>query len=308
MIPRLLATLLHAAAMFALAPLLAGFVETCRARLLGKRAIPLLAGYRALRDQAREVPLVPETATELYPFWPLADFAAVAAAALLVPGFALGLGFAGLGDLVTLIGLFALAQAVTLLAGLETGGGASGSGAIRQVWSGAIAYPALLLVAMSLVLLVGDPTVDGVAQSLTLGTAGMSPSLALALAGLGAVALAELASTEAQAAREAMLQEYSGRYLALFRYTASLRLIVWASLLAALILPFGIAQASQVLSWPLGFILWLAKLAAFGAILALGQVACRGMGMFRQHELLRAGVLLGLLAGLLLFARQRFGG
>ena len=39
---RLVATLLHAAAVFAVAPLLMGVVNKCRARLLGRRGPPFL--------------------------------------------------------------------------------------------------------------------------------------------------------------------------------------------------------------------------------------------------------------------------
>jgi formate hydrogenlyase subunit 4 len=314
---RLLATLLHAAAMFGLAPLLMGLQAKLRARLLGRRGPPVLQPYVELRKLIRKTALIPDTATELYRVWPFAGFAAMAAAALLVPGFALNLATARASDFITLTGLFALARGAAMLGGLETGFGFGGAGAGREALFGIFAEAALLVVVLILVFLTADPTVDGIAQYLGAGQGGISVSLGLALAALLAVALAatgrlpvdnpaghlELGMVEA-----ALLLEYSGRYLALWQYTDCLRLMVWFSLIGTIFLPQGIAQAGAILTWPLGLLSWGAKLCGLAVALSLLEVSTAKMRVFRVPEFLGVALLLGLLAAIFLFVALRLGG
>jgi len=129
----LIATLLHAAFIFAAAPLLMGLVGKIRAWALGRRGAPVWQPYLLLYKLLRKSTLVPETATELFAVWPVAAFLAISLAALLVPSFCTGMLTADLSDFITLIGLFALARAATVLGGLETGFGFGGAGAGREI-------------------------------------------------------------------------------------------------------------------------------------------------------------------------------
>jgi formate hydrogenlyase subunit 4 len=314
---RFIATILHAAAMFGLAPLLAGLAANFRARLLGRRGPPIVQPYRDLRKLILKTPLIPDTATELYKIWPFAGLAATAAAALLVPGFALNLATARCSDLITLAGLFALSRGAAALAGLETGFGFGGAGAARDALFGVFSGAALLILVLIFVLVTGDATVDGISQVFSAGQMGISISLGFALAAMLGVALSETGRMpsdhpgghqELGMVRQAASLEYSGRYLALFRYTEDLRLMVWFSLIATIFLPFGIAEAGSVLSWPLGLLAWAAKLCALAAGLSLLEVSVARMRIFRVPEFLGAALLLGLLSAIFLFVAGHLNG
>jgi formate hydrogenlyase subunit 4 len=314
---RSIATLLHAVLIFGLAPLLMGVMASLRARLLGRPGPSPLQPYRNLWKLLGKIPRVPDTATELYKIWPFVSFSAIGAVALLVPGFALNLLSAPLSDFITLIGLFALSRAAVMLAGLETGFGFGGAGAGRDALFGIFAEAALLMVVLVFVLIAGDPTVDGIATYFRFGQAGISVSLGFALAAMLAVALAETGRIpvdnpsghlELGMVHEAMLLEYSGRYLALFEYAAALRLIIWFSLIATIFLPFGMAQAANFFTWPLGLLGWLGKLGALAVALALFEVSTAKMRVFRVPEFLGVAILLGLLSAIFLFVAGRLGG
>ena len=314
---RLLATLAHVALMFLLAPMLMGLVTKFRARLLGRRGPPVLQPYRDLRKLILKTPLVPDTATELYKIWPFVSFAAIAACALPVPGFALNLLTAPYGDFITLVGLFALSRAATMLAGLETGFGFGGAGAGREALFGIFAEAALLVLVLTFVLITGDPTVDGIAQYFCSSHVGISVSLGFALAAMLAVALTETGRIpvdnpaghlELGMVHEAMLLEYSGRYLALFQYTACLRLMVWFCLIGTLFLPFGMAQAGAPLSWARGLLIWGVKLCGLAAALSGLEVSTAKMRVFRVPEFLGVALLLGLLSAIFLFVAGRLNG
>ena len=313
---RLIATLLHAALVFALAPLLMGAVSKFRAWALGRRGPPFLQPYRFLYKLLRKSTLVPETATELFAVWPAAVFLSIAVAALLVPGFCTGLLTAPASDFITLIGLFAFARAATMLGGLETGFGFGGAGAGREALFSVFAEAALLVVLLGFVLLAHGATVDGIAVAFDTGHIGISVSLGFALAALLAVALTETGRIptdnpaghlELAMVHEAMLLEYSGRFLLLLEYAAMLRLLLWMDLIGTIFLPFGMARADDVLSWPGGLVLWAIKLGVMAVLLSLFEISTAKMRVFRVPEFLGAAMLLGILAGVFLFVAARIG-
>jgi formate hydrogenlyase subunit 4 len=310
----LIATLLHAALVFALAPLLMGVVSKFRARALGRRGPPFLMPYRHLYKLLRKTTLVPETATELFAIWPVAVFLSLATAAMLVPGFCTGLLTAPASDFITLIGLFAFARAATMLGGLEAGFGFGGAAAGREALYSVFAEAALLVVLLGFVLLSHSATVDGIATTFASAHIGISVSLGFALAALLAVALTETGRIptdnpaghlELAMVHEAMLLEYSGRFLLLLDYAAALRLLLWMDLIGTIFLPFGMASAGDVLSWPGGLLLWLIKLGAMAAVLSLFEISTAKMRVFRVPEFLGAAMLLAILAGVFLFVAEK---
>lgn len=313
----LVATFIHAALMFALAPLLMGIIATARARLLGRPGPPLMQPYRDLAKLIRKTPLIPETATEFYKAWPFMALAATGTAALLVPSFSFGLITAPLSDVITLIGLFALARAATMLAALETGFGFGGAGAGREALFSLFSEAALLVIVLTFVLIAHTPTIDGIGQAFRNNHIGLSVSLGFALVAMLAVGLTETGRIPADnpsghlelaMVHEAMLLEYSGRYLAMFHYTACLRLILWFSLLGSIFLPFGMADAGAILTWPLGLLLWTVKLLVFAGGLALFEVSTAKMRVFRVPEFLGVALLLGILSSVFLFVAASLGG
>ncbi len=313
---RLLATLLHAALVFGLAPLLAGLIAKYRARLLGRRGPSVLQPYHELRRLLHKTTLLPETMTELFALWPLVAFSALAAAALLIPGFCTGMLDPSLGDIITLVGLLALARAALLLAGLETGFGFGGATAARIALLSLFAEAILLVVLLSLALATHATTLNGIIRAQQ-AHPGAAVSLGFALLSLLAVALAENDRIPAESggddqepamAHAALALEYSGRYLLLLEYTTMLRLMLWISLIAALFFPFFMARAADPLTWPAGLILWSAKLTVLAAALSLFEVCTARIRLFRVPEFLGLAMLLGILSCVLLFISQQAGG
>jgi formate hydrogenlyase subunit 4 len=314
---RIAAAFLNGALVLSLAPLLMGVVVKVRARLLGRPGAPIVQPYWDLAKLLRKTPLLPDTETQYYQVWPVVVFAATATAALLVPGFALGMATGGISDFITLIGLLALARAATMLAGLETGFGFGGAGAGRDALFGLFSEAAMLVVVLTFALIAHVPTIDGVAEVFRDGHIGISVSLAFALAAILAVALTETGRIpvdnpaghlELGMVHEAMLLEYSGRYLALFHYAAMVRLMLWFSLVGSIFFPFGMGDAVEVFSWPLGLLLWVGKLVGAAVALSLFEVSTAKMRVFRVPEFLGVALLLGLLSGVFLFVAARLNG
>ncbi len=158
--------------------------------------------------------------------------------------------------------------------------------------------------------------INDIASAFATGDVGISISLGFALVAMLAVALTETGRIpvdnpaghlEVAMVHEALLLEYSGRFLALFEYAAMLRLMVWMSLIATVFFPFFMARAGDLLTWPLGLALWGAKLAVMAVALPVFEVSMAKMRVFRVPEFLGVAILLGVLAGVFLFVAARIG-
>jgi formate hydrogenlyase subunit 4 len=104
---------------------------------------------------------------------------------------------------------------------------------------------------------------------------------------------------------EAMVLEYSGRHLAVIELAASLKLLLYVSLIACIFVPWGLAHAdSGPEAYLIGVIAYLGKLALGGVMLALFETMIAKMRVFRVPNFLGAALMLGLLGTLLLFVSR----
>jgi formate hydrogenlyase subunit 4 len=302
---------IHIALIVVFAPLLAGLVQRIQARLLGHAGAPWLQPWRDLQRLARKQPVVPENASSLFRAAPLAVFVAVAAAAAMVPSFALGMATAPLADLLVIAGLLTLARCTVALAAMDTGTAFGGVGASRTLTYAAFAEPALMLVILGLGLLAGTTNLDTIAGLLRDGRIALHGALAPALAAIVGVAVAQtgcapldnrLAPSEFAIA-DATTLEYTGRNLALLEGAAALRLMVWLNLIAAIFLPFGAAMPDAgPLQWAVGLGASAIKLVGLAAVLAVLGTMFATLRVSRVPQLLGMAVLLALLATMLLVA------
>ena len=95
---------------------------------------------------------------------------------------------------------------------------------------------------------------------------------------------------------EAMVLEYSGRYLALIEWAAAVKLLVFFVLLANLFVPWGVAATLTPAALAIALVTLLAKLAALAAIIAVFETRIAKLRLFRVPELLSVSFVLALLA------------
>jgi formate hydrogenlyase subunit 4 len=314
LMPALLAQAVQMALVLLLAPLLTGFVRRVKARLLRRRGPSLLQPYRDLSRLIRKEVVLAEDASWIFSSAPYLIFSATWVAAALVPTFATGLLYSWSADLIAVIAMLGSARFLLALAGLDVGTSFGGIGSSREVMIATLAEPAMLLIAFTVALVAGSTQLSTVAAFMSSPEVGLRVSLGMALIGLVMVAIAENARIpvdnpathlELTMVHEAMVLEYSGRHLAMIEFAASLKLLLYVSLIACLFAPWGLAPADAGLAahaW--GVAAWLAKLAVAGVLLALFETAIAKMRVFRVPEFLGAALMLGLLATLLMFVSR----
>jgi formate hydrogenlyase subunit 4 len=200
-----------------------------------------------------------------------------------------------------LLGTFFLA-----LGGLDPGSPFGGMGASREMTVAALAEPTIAVAIFALASGAGSSNLGQIARRLIESPASvLTPGHGLAFASLFIVMLAETSRLpvdnpathlELTMIHEAMVLEYSGRYLALLEWASALKLLVFFSLLANLFVPWGIATTLTAGALALGVVALLAKLLALCAIVALVETQVAKLRLFRVPELLSASFVLALLA------------
>ena len=310
--PGLFSQLLEVLIALALAPLLTGWVNQCRAWLLNKSAPPLTQPYRKLHKLFHKELVLAEHASSLYRAVPYLVFGCMALACAIIPTLSTDLPLSPAADAVALVGLFALARVFQSLAAMDVGTAFGTLGARREMLIGFLAEPALLMVLFSASLLSRSTSLTTLVDLFAHRELAIYPSLAFAGVAFTLVSLAENARIpvdnsathlELTMVHEALLLEYSGRHLALLEWAASLKLFAYSCAGLALFFPWGIADARTPQAMLLALPLLAAKLALGGALLALLETASAKMRIFRVPEFLGSAFLLaviGMLVNILL--------
>ena len=314
MIQSWLAQLSQIVLVLALAPLLSGVTRKIKARLLRRRGASVVQPYRDLLKLIRKETVVAENASWLFRAVPYAIFATTWVAAALVPTFATGLALSGAADLIVIVALLGTARFLLALAGLDVGTSFGGIGSSREMMFASLAEPAMLMAVFTLSLFAGSTELSSISAVMLGPTAGISISLALALIALVIVAIGENARIpvdnpathlELTMVHEAMILEYSGRHLAVIEAAASVKLLLYCSLIACVFLPWGTAaDGAGIVACTIGFGAYAAKLAALGFLLVLFETAVAKMRVFRVPEFLGVALMLGLLGTILLFVSR----
>jgi len=296
----------QAALALALAPLLVGFVRWVKARLQNRRGAPPWQPYFELGKLFGKEVVISNNASWLFRFAPYLVFGSTVLVAFLVPLIVAPLPFDPAGDLLAVIYLLLLGTFCLALAGLDPGTAFGGMGASREMTVAAIAEPTIALAIFGLALGAGSTNLGRiVTQTLSQPGVVISPGHLLAFAALFIVTLAETGRLpvdnpathlELTMIHEAMILEYSGRYLALIEWAAWLKLLIFLSLLANLFLPWGIATALTPAALGLALLALVVKLAFLGTFIAVVETRVAKLRLFRVPELLGVSFVLALLA------------
>jgi formate hydrogenlyase subunit 4 len=289
-----------------LAPGLVGFIRWVKARLQNRRGAPPWQPYFELGKLFGKEVVMSNNASWLFRFAPYIVFTSALAVTFLVPLVAAPLPFDNVGDLLVVVYLLLLGTFFLALAGLDPGTAFGGMGASREMTVAAIAEPTIALAIFGLALGAGSTNLGHIViATLTNPGLAISPGHILAFAALFIVTLAETGrlpvdnpSThlELTMIHEAMILEYSGRYLALIEWAAWLKLTIFFSLLANLFVPWGLATTLTPAALVMGVVILVVKLAVLGVVVAVIETRVAKLRLFRVPELLGVSFVLALLA------------
>lgn len=280
----LLVYLAQAAVILIAAPFVSGVIKTAKARLQNRRGPGLLQVYRDIVKLLRKDSIVSPTASWLFYSTPFLYFSGAFAAAALTPLMGAGT------DFFTVIYLLAFGRFFLALASLDTGSSFGGMGGSREMFISILVEPAIFLALLTVAFKSGSTQLAVMA-----GAASDSFTLSrfFALLAFLIVLVAETGRVpvdnpdthlELTMAHEGMVLEYSGRFLALITWAASVKQLVMVILFALLFIPTSSpAEVS-------------AAILAIGIALACIETCTNKMRLFRIPGFLALSGLLSLLA------------
>jgi formate hydrogenlyase subunit 4 len=296
----------QAALALLLAPGLVGLVRWMKARLQSRRGAPMWQPYWELWKLFQKEVVVSTNASWLFRAAPFIVFSSAVAATFLVPILAVPLPLDAIGDLLVVVYLLLLGTFFLSLAGLDPGSAFGGMGASREMTIAALAEPTLALAIFALALSAGSTNLGQiVARTMTDPASALSPGHLLAFGALFIVTLAETGRLpvdnpathlELTMIHEAMVLEYSGRYLALLEWAAAVKLLIFFSLLGNLFVPAGVAMSLAPGALLVAVLSLLAKFVVLAGAVAVLETRIAKLRLFRVPELLSVSFVLALLA------------
>jgi formate hydrogenlyase subunit 4 len=298
------------------APLLAGWIKRVKCWLQNRKAPSVFQPYRDLRKLYRKRPILPHPASWIFRAAPYVVFGAAVMAAAFVPLVAVNLPTARIADMIVLVGFFALGRTFLVLAGMDFGTAFGGMGSSREMTISSLAEPAMLMAVFTLAMSAHTTNLSQ-AMNYVLDTGVvLRPSFVFALGGLMLVAIAETGRIpidnpathlELTMIHEAMILEYSGRWLALIEWASQIKLMLYGVLIANIFFPWGIAQEYALNALAFGAAAIALKLAGLAVLLVLSETIFAKMRIFRVQEYLSFAYLLsvlGLLSHIILEAAR----
>lgn len=273
--PSLLLGLVQALLLLAISPLFAGISRVLRARIHSRCGPGVLQEYRDIAKLLKRQSIAPAASGLAFHAMPYLLTGTLLAISCALPMLTTTSPLPAIGDVITLIYLFAAVRFVFAIAGLDTGSTFTAIGASREAVLGILVEPILLLGLWVAALVGGSTQLSAIAQSML--ALPHHAGLPLLLAGLACafatyIEMGKLPFDMAEAEQELQegpLTEYSGVELGIVKGGISLKQLVVLQLFLGVFLPWGQAAeltASQLL---MGLVLALLKLLCAVALIAV---------------------------------------
>jgi formate hydrogenlyase subunit 4 len=290
-----------------ISPFIVGLIRKVKARLQLRRGASIFQPYADLAKLFRKQPVVSTTTSWIFTVTPYILFASTLAAGLLVPIFASRTPLSFAGNIIALVYLLALGTFFLMLSGLDAGSTFGGMGSSREAIVASLTEPAMVLSIFAIALTAGSTNLSTIVHKTALLegiVTDPSPHL-MALAALVIVAIAETGRVpvdnpathlELTMIHEAMILEYSGRYLALVEWASGLKLLVFLTLIVNVFAPWGIATSLEPIALSIGLATYLAKVSGAAVLIGVIESMFAKLRLFRVTDFLGVAFILALLS------------
>jgi formate hydrogenlyase subunit 4 len=297
--------------LLAAAPLVSGIINKTKARIQHRHGAGVLQPYFDLAKLLRKEVVISSVASWVFRVTPYLLLGATLVIGLLVPMVAAPAPLHWMGDIITVIYLFAFGRFFVALAGLDTASAFGGLGSSREMSIASIIEPAMMLAIFTASVTAGSTNLSIVVERLsTTPLSMMNPAHLLAFSGLFIVTIAETGRIpvdnpathlELTMIHEAMILEYSGRYLAFIEWASQVKMLVFLALLSNMFFPIGMATTWSPWDLAVGTGAFFSKVFLLAVVIAVVESTNAKLRLFRVPELLMVAFILSLLALILYF-------
>jgi formate hydrogenlyase subunit 4 len=290
------------------APLFTGIAKWVKCHLQCRTAPSIFQPYLNLNKLFRKEVIVASTTSSIFRLVPYLIFSITVVITFIIPVLMKSYAAISIADIIVIIGLLALIRFFLALAGLDTGTSFGGMGASREMFVAVIAEPAIAIIFFAIAMAAGSTNLINIIDFRISYNLLSNPSLILSAMGFALVALAEtgripvdnpVTHLELTMTHEAMILEYSGKYLALLEWSSQIKLLLYATLLINLFFPWGITNQLTWSSIALSLSIYSSKLIVLIMGLGITETSLAKLRLFRIPYLINMAFLLGFLAVLM---------
>ncbi|MFA6332261.1 MAG: NADH-quinone oxidoreductase subunit H [Methanoregula sp.] len=278
----------------AIAPLFVSIIKKVKAWTQGRRGPSLFQTYFNLAKLVKKETIYSAHSSWIMRITPIVSIAAILVAALFVPLVFVPEPVGGIGNIILLLYLLALAKFFMAVAGLDAGSSFGGMGSSREMSISAIIEPTTIIVFAALAFVFKTLNVFAMfTASVASGTAS-TPTLILLAISLFIILIVETSRIpvdnpethlELTMIHEGMILEQSGPNLALMELSSAVKLTLLMALLINLIVPFGLSTTLTLGALVVAIVLFVLKGTILAGIIGLFESSMAKMRFFRLPSL-----------------------
>ncbi len=269
----------------AVSPLVSGIIRKIKNNIRMRKGAGIFQPYYNLAKLFGKEEVVSDTTSWIFRAAPFVILASSVCALSLVPVFAATLSFSNMGDFLAIIFILALGRFFIALAGLDAGSAFGGMGSSREMFISTFAEPVALLSVFAVSLNAGSTNLAAVSAPVGLRLSSIIAAISLFIVTIAETSRIPVDNQETHLEltmiHEAMVLEYSGKSLALIELASHIKQILFFSLIAAVVIPWG------------DFAL---KMTVIIITVSLIEVSVAKMRLFRAVDLLSFAFVISIMA------------
>ncbi len=281
------------------APLMVGIMNKTKARTQKRIGSSVFQPYYDIVKLVRKNEVVTEQSSWIFRSSPWINFVAIGTAAFFIPIFLSYSPFGLVGDILLVIGLFALARFFTMLAGLDVSSSFGGFGVSRDMMMSMLLEPALFLTIFVAALTYGGSNISGIVTASADSSLILHPQLIFAMIAMFVITLGETGRLpfgnpathlELTMIHEAMILEYSGKSLAFIEWSSAIKQLILLSLIINIFVPLGISTTTSAPLLATGMLLFIVKVSLLSASIAFLESRVARWRLFRLPDLISMAI------------------
>jgi len=296
---KILFCIIQVLALILIAPLVSGIIRKIKNNIRLRKGPGIFQPYYNLTKLLGKEEVVSEQTSWIFRITPYVVLGSSALALFLVPVFVSDISLNNMGDFLALIFILALGRFFLALGGLDAGSSFGGMGSSREMFISSFVEPVVLTAIFVISLNARSTSLQAASAIASVPFSSIIAAIAMIFVIIAETSRIPVDNQETHLeltmVHEAMLLEYSGRSLALLEMAAHIKQIVFFSLIASVILPFGIAGNVSAGALASSFAVYCLKVMALAVIVSVIEISVAKMRLFRVVDFLNIAFVLSLL-------------
>jgi len=291
--------ILQALLIIGLSPLMVGIMRKTKAKSQKRIGSGVFQPYYDIIKLLRKDEVISDQSSWIFQVTPWVNFVTTASAAFFIPVFFLYSPFGMVGDILLVVGLFALGRFFTMLAGLDVAGSFGGLGSSREMMISVLVEPALFMTIFVIASFYGGTNISTIVSSANDTSILIVPGILFALIAFFIIMMAETGKLpfdnpsthlELTMIHESMILEYSGKSLALMDWSHAIKQIILFALFVDIFLPWSFFHQISIIGIGFGIIVFVAKVSALAGFTAFIETRVAKWRLFRVSDLIAMAI------------------